>query len=204
VSGTHRGGSIAITDSGAVKLTATGSDVRLERIRGEASVSMRSGELKVSELAGPVDLDTTDTKVLLENLQKTTGILRIKAASGSVTVKGLRTEGRIDVRNAAVDVTLERPVPLAIYTEGGETVDITPAPGGYQLDAVARDASITVPEGTVDVSTTAEDQRAAGSVRGGGPTITIRTSHGPIRIRDETVSVKSSSVNPSTRETIKP
>ncbi len=59
---------------------------------------------------------------------------------GSVSVKGLRTEGRIDVREADVDVVVDRAAPLAIYSEGGDSVDLTPPDGGYQLDAVAMNA----------------------------------------------------------------
>ena len=58
-------------------------------------------------------------------------------------MKGLRTEGRIDARGAEVDAVIERAAPLAIYADGGDSVEITPPAGGYQLDAVANDGSIT-------------------------------------------------------------
>jgi hypothetical protein len=183
VSGTQRSGEIAVVDSGSLKLTTVGCDVRLERIRGEASLNMRSGELKASEIGGPIDLDTTGTDVQLEKLDKTTGILRITATSGEVSVKGLRTEGRIDVRNARVDAVIDRAAPLAIYSEGGSPVEITPPAGGYQLDAVASDSSITLPAGTLQVTSTGQERRATGPVRGGGPTITIRTTRGPITVQ---------------------
>jgi hypothetical protein len=183
VSGTQRSGELVVVDSGSLKLTTVGSDVRLERIRGEASLNMRSGELKASEIGGPIDLDTTGTDVQLEKLEKTTGILRITAASGELSVKGLRTEGRIDVRNTRVDAIIDRAAPLAIYSEGGAPVDLTPPAGGYQLDAVASDSSITLPAGTLEVTSTGQERRATGPVHGGGPTITIRTARGSITIR---------------------
>ena len=82
--------------------------------------------------------------------------------SGSVSVKGLRTEGRIDVRDADVDVVVERAAPLAIYAEGDDPIEITPPPGGYQLDAVASDGLITLPPDTLDVATKGEERRATG------------------------------------------
>ena len=103
--------------------------------------------------------------------------------SGSVSVKGLRTEGRIDVRGADVDVVVERAAPLAIYAEGGDPIEITPPAGGYQLDAVASDGNITLPPGTLEVTTTGQEHRATGPVNGGGPTITIRSAHGNITVR---------------------
>ena len=183
VSGSYRGGEVRITDVGGVKLTTVGTDVQLQQIRGEASLNMRSGELRGSDLAGPIDIDSNGTDIALEKLDKTTGILRINAVSGSVSVKGLRTEGRIDVRGADVDVVLERAAPLAIYVEGDDPLEITPPPGGYQLDAVASDGLITLPPDTLEVATKGEERRATGPVNGGGPTITIRSAHGNITVR---------------------
>jgi putative adhesin len=183
VSGNYRGGELRIADARGVKLTTIGTDVRLEQIRGDATLNMRSGELRGSEIGGPIDLDTIGTDIFLEKLDKTAGILRINAVSGSVSVKGLRTEGRIDVRGADVDVVVERAAPLAIYAEGGDPIEITPPAGGYQLDAVASDGSITLPPGTLEVATTGQEHRATGPVNGGGPTITIRSAHGNITVR---------------------
>jgi hypothetical protein len=82
-----------------------------------------------------------------------------------------------------VDVIVDRAVPLAIYSDGRETVSLTPPAGGYTLDAVASHSEITVAEGTVPVATNGQEQRATGAVKGGGPTITIRTARGPITVR---------------------
>jgi hypothetical protein len=183
VTGTHRGGSLLIADSGPLKLTTFGADVNVQRIRGEVSLTTRSGDLKGTELTGPIEIDANGTDVVLERLEKATGMLRINAASGSVTVKGLRTEGRIDVRGSRVDVIVDRAVPLAIYSDGRETVSLTPPAGGYTLDAVAGNAEITVADGAVPIVTNGQEQRAAGAVKGGGPTIAIRTARGPITVR---------------------
>lgn len=183
VSGNFRGGELRVTNAGSLKLTTIGVDVRLEQTRGEATLNMRGGELKGSELAGPIDIDSAGTDITLEKLDKTTGILRINAVSGSVSVKGLRTEGRIDVRGADVNVEVDRAAPLAIYSEGGDPIEITPPPGGYQLDAVANDGTITLPAGTLEVATSGQERRATGPVNGGGPTITIRSARGNIAVR---------------------
>jgi hypothetical protein len=183
VTGTHRGGTLAISDGGSIKVTTVNCDVQVERIKNEASLNTRGGDLKGTELAGPIDIEASGTDIVLEKLEKTTGILRIHAVSGSVSVKGLRTEGRIDVREADVDVIVDRAATLAIYSEGGDDVDLTPPDGGYQLDAVATNADVTVAGEAVPVVKTGEERRATGAVKGGGPTITIRTARGSITVR---------------------
>jgi hypothetical protein len=184
VAGNYRGGELRIAGAGSVKLTTSGTDVRLEQISGETSLNMRAGDLRGSELGGPIDLDTTGVDVEFEKLDKVNGMLRITATAGSVSLKGLRTEARIDARNSDVDAVLERAVPFAVYSEGGSPVEITPPPGGYQLDAVASDGTINVPADTVPVTANGDEHRATGPVKGGGPTITIRTSHGTITLRE--------------------
>lgn len=183
VSGNFRGGELRVTNAGSLKLTTIGAEVRLEQIRGEATLNTRAGELKGSELSGPIDIDSSGTDIVLEKLDKTTGMLRINAASGSVTVKGLRTEGRIDVRGAEVNVEIEHAAPLAIYSEGGDPIEITPPAGGYQLDAVANDGTISLPRDTLEVVTAGQERRATGPVNGGGFTITIRSARGNVVVR---------------------
>jgi hypothetical protein len=123
------------------------------------------------------------TDIQLEKLENTKGILRINATAGAVSAKGLRTEGRIDVRNARVDVVIDRAAPLAIYSEGTSPVELTPPAGGYQLDAIAGDGSLTVSDGALRVTGTGQEHRASGPVHGGGPTITIRSTKGAITVR---------------------
>jgi hypothetical protein len=184
VSGSHRGGELHIANAGTIKLTTTGTDAEVERIHGEMTMTMRGGELKSGDLAGPVDLDTNGTDITLERLDKTSGIVRVNAVGGSLDVKGLRTEGRFDVRSTDVEVSIERAAPLAIYSDGGNSIDVTPPSGGYQLDAVAAEGTISLPPGTLEVTSSDQEHRATGPINGGGPTITIRNKRGDITIRE--------------------
>ncbi len=183
LSGTYRGGELDVIDCGSLKLTTNGTEVRVNQIRREVSLNMRGGELRGGDIGGPIDLDTNGTDITLEKLDKTAGVLRVNATSGSVTLKGLRTDGRIDVRDAEVDIVVDRAAPLAIYAEGGAPIEITPPPGGYQLDAVASNGPITLPAGTLDVVTHEQERRATGPLNGGGPTLTIRSAHGSVTLR---------------------
>jgi hypothetical protein len=183
VSGTYRGGELRIADAGSVKLSTNGTELRLDRVRGEASVTMRGGELRGNDIVGPLELEGDGADIELDKLDKATGVMRIKATGGSVAVKGLRTEARMDVRGAEMDIVMEHAAPLAIYAEGGESIDVTPPPDGYELDAVASNGSITLPADTLEVTANGEERRATGAINGGGPTITLRSAHGSITVR---------------------
>jgi hypothetical protein len=183
VTGTHRGGELSIADSRSVKLTTMGTDVQLDRIADGTTLNLRSGEVRAGELGGPVEIEAQGADITIDKPQKVTGVLRITAASGSVRLSGLESEARIDARNAEVEVVAARPAPVAIYSEGNGSVEVTPAAGGYQLDALATNADISLPEGTLEITSNGEEHRAAGAVHGGGPTLTIRTAHAEIAVR---------------------
>jgi hypothetical protein len=183
VTAQHNGGKLRVSDVGPLKLTTRGSDVELDKVKGEATIGTRAGDLKAIDLSGPIDVESNGTDLTLDSLANTTGTLRVNAVNGSVSIKGLRTDGRIDARNAEVRVIIDRAAPLAIYSEGGESVELTPPPGGYQLDAIATDGRLTLPDGTLEVTTSGQQHRATGAVRGGGATITIRSSRGDITVR---------------------
>jgi hypothetical protein len=181
---THNGGSLTITDLGSLRLTTRGSDVLVERVKGETTLNVRAGELKAREVEGPLDVESNGSDVSIQKPPGTAGsTVRITAVNGKVSIEGLRTDGRIDSRNADVDVVVDRAAPLAIYSEGNHRVELTPPAGGYQLDAIAADGHITLPEGTLQVTTDDQQQRASGAVGGGGATITVRNSHGDIIVR---------------------
>lgn len=184
VSGSHRGGELHLSNVGSIKLSTNGTDTRLEQIRGEVSMTMRGGELKSKDLGGPIDLDTQGVDITMEKLEKATGIVRINAVGESLRVSGLRAEGRFDLRSVEVEVEFDRAVPFAIFSQGGESITITAPPGGYQLDAITKNGEITVPEGTVEVTSSGDERRATGAIRGGGPTITLRSDHGDITVRE--------------------
>ena len=181
---THRGGEFTVEDAGTVRLTTRGSDLRLARVRGETILLVQSGDVRARELLGSVEIDATNADLIMEELQHAKGPFRITAVDGEVTIRGLRAEARIDGRGTDIDVTMERPVPLAIFNTGGR-IEVVPPLEGFTLDAQATDGRLVVAEGlAIAVSTTPDgkEHRASGSVQGGGPTITVRATRGEVRV----------------------
>lgn len=184
VSGAHRGGDLHLSNVGSIKLTTTGTDTRIEQVRGDLTMTSRGGEVKCKDPGGSIDLDSQGTDITLEKLERATGMIRVNAVGGSLKVNGLRSDGRFDLRGTDLEVSLDRAAPLAIYSEGGESIEVTPPPGGYALDVITKNGQIRVPEGTVDVTSDGDERRAKGAIKGGGPAITIRSAHGDIEVKE--------------------
>jgi hypothetical protein len=180
---THRGGTLTIEDVAALKLNTRGSTIVLKGVTGDAAMQVQAGELRGQSIAGAIDVESNGTRINFEDLTSTRRPIRINAIGGSVKVAGLRSEARIDGRDTRIDVTIEQPAAVAIYNEQEEPMEVTLPAGGFQLDALAIDGSLTVPPGLPEVKTTENEQRASGAIGGGGPTVTLRSSRGNITIR---------------------
>jgi len=183
---THRGGDFTVEDAVAVRLNTRGSDVRLARISGESTLQMQGGDLRAAGLLGAVEIESSAADITLEDLQDARGPLRINATGGSVSIRGLGSEARIDGRETDIEVTFDRAAPVAIFNTG-DRIQITPPRDGFTLDAVATGGRITIPDALapqISSSATPDDKehRASGSVNGGGPSITIRATRGDIRV----------------------
>ena len=188
VSGVHRGGELALSHIGAIKLTTQNSDVKIVTVK-DLTMTIRGGEVRAEGITGVIEIESAQSDLTLERLEGTSSPVRVNANGGTVTIRGLSTEARVDGRNTGIDIVMDRAAPIAIYNEGDRDIEFTPPPGGYKLDALVRDGRLTPPEAltTLGLTPTATDDtkeiRATGSVAGGGPTITLRASRGDIVLR---------------------
>jgi hypothetical protein len=182
---THRGGQLLIDDVDSLKLaTRSGSEARVTRVRGDGSFDLQGGELEASQIGGAIDVESRTADVTLDDLDRSRGPLRVNAAGGTVSLKNAKSDTRVDGHNTEVEVTMaEGASSMAIYNDGGEDIRLTPPAGGYKLDAVAIDGRISLADDPLTVVVNGNEQRVSGTLKGGGPTITLRATHGNITIR---------------------
>jgi hypothetical protein len=189
VTGTHRGGKVTIEHAGTVKLSTRGSQVIVTDVKDLTLSMTAGGGLTASNIRGAIEIDGNQTDLKLLMLDKTKGPIRVNAVGGTLILDGLAAEARIDGRQTSIAVTMHQAVPLAIYNEGDEDVALTPPATGFKLDAVARDGRILPADVLQQLGVTHEpgdegkEARASGAVRGGGPTITVRTNRGNLVLK---------------------
>jgi hypothetical protein len=192
VSGTHRFGLLTIAGAGAIKLTTQGSESRFEGVK-DVTLSARGGETRLTGPTGAIEIDANQTDITLEALDAVSSPIRVSATGGTLAITGLRTEARVDGRNTEIGIVMDRAAPLAVYNEGEQDIQLTPPPGGYKLDALARDGRLTPAERFAELGVspiTSEDgkeMRATGPVAGGGPTLMLRATRGDIVLRSRSV-----------------
>lgn len=176
---THSNGELEIDGVPSLKLNARNSRGTVKHVTGSMTLDGIGGELALSDITGPLEIEARNSELRLDGLKTLKGPLRINSTGGELRVQGLQTEARIDGRNTDIEAALAAPAPVTIYNVGA--IRVAAPPGGYTLDAAATEGRITTEDGAIKASD-GNDQRAAGPVRGGGPTLTLRTTRGSITI----------------------
>ena len=192
----HRGGKLTITDVARLKLTGRSAEVRVTGVASDAAITIeQGGELSAGRIGGPLEVESRNAELTFEALENTRGPIRINSTNGSLTLKGLKSETRIDARNVDVSVAMAGAAPVAIYSDG-EDVGLVPPPDGFRLDAVITNGRIApdtmIKELGIETTTPPDSQetRATATVRGGGPTITIRATRADLTFREREAAAK--------------
>lgn len=175
------GSRLEIDGAGSLKLTSRNTSGIIKRVSGTVTMDATGAETRVEDLVGPLDIEARNAELTIDAGKLTKAPFRFNATGGRLRIEKLKTESRIDGRNTDMEVQLSGAAPITIYSTG-ETIIVTPPPGGYALDAVATEGSLTLEDGEFKVPSDGE-QRVSGNVRGGGPTLTLRANRGDIRVR---------------------
>lgn len=138
-------------------------------LRGVAGVDAKSksGDVKISDVAGPVTLDATSGTIELDGIK---GALDVEVNSGSVTGRHL-TGGAVKASTTSGDIDLELDEANSVTAKGTSgDIEITVPTGNYQVDT-------DVTSGEVD--------NEIGSTTGATHRLDARTTSGDITIKKD-------------------
>ena len=139
VAGSHRNGSMTVSDVGAVKLTLQRSRASFERVARGLTIDVRDGECRIDHVGGPVELDEMRAEVTIAN---PSGAVRVGGTDGRITLVHPLAESTIDVRRAEIEVQLAAAVPLRLLTTDDTLRLLLDGPPAVTMDAVARQGRI--------------------------------------------------------------
>jgi DUF4097 and DUF4098 domain-containing protein YvlB len=173
IDGTH-GNADLHTGSGDVKLSNLQGELRLQTGSGnvrahEVSGSVRggagSGDIEIDENGqGDIDLHTGSGNIVVRGIQ---GAFHGEAGSGDITAEGTQS-GNWEVRTGSGNVHIR------LQSNAAFDADLSTSSGEINVDAPIE---MTV-QGRVEVH-----KHIQGKVRGGGPTLSVRTGSGDVHIQ---------------------
>lgn len=178
----HVGGPLEVDGGASLKLTARNSRGTVAHIAGLTSIDATGGKLRMTDITGPLEIESRNSDIALERTTVLKAPLRYNGTGGELRLEGLRTEARVDGRNTDIDIVMDAPAPVTIYNLGA--IRVTAPPGGYTLDAVATEGRIESQDSNITATPDGgADARAQAKIHGGGPTLTLRSTRGRIEVR---------------------
>ena len=177
------GGSIRIDDvDGKLRARTSGGSITATRIGDEAELRTSGGSIKLADIDGPVSAHTSGGSITAEAIY---GPLDAGTSGGSIRLAAIH--GAVQATTSGGAITAE------IVGQPGEDMSLKTSGGSVTLeldDDVRADIDARASGGRVRsdlaiaVQGEIERSRLQGTLNGGGPLLTLRTSGGSVNIRE--------------------
>jgi DUF4097 and DUF4098 domain-containing protein YvlB len=177
----HSGsGSIQVGATGGSVKASTGSgQITVDGAKGQLDASSGSGSIHLRGIAGDATVNTGSGSIEVE--QTAAGTVRATNSSGSIKAWGLRGGLYAHTSSGSIRVQGTPTNPWDVNTSSGSIRLDLPSEAKFTLRAQTGSGSINV-DHPVTIQGSVDKHRLEGHVRGGGPTISARTSSGSIDI----------------------
>jgi hypothetical protein len=167
---------------GNIDLEAGSGDMQLSRLTGELRFQTGSGNVRGRELSGPARIKAGSGDIEVEEVGA--GDVDIRTGSGNITVSGVNggfsaEAGSGDIRGNGT------PKSLWNIRTGSGNVDLrVPSESGFNVDISSNSGTVVVdhPVTTTVQGRVQERKSVVGKVGNGGPTISVHTGSGDIRL----------------------
>ncbi|HET8797179.1 MAG TPA: DUF4097 family beta strand repeat-containing protein [Thermoanaerobaculia bacterium] len=194
------GGSVDLADiGGTVEAKTSGGSIRTGRLAGRARLTTSGGSIRVGGGTAEIIAHTSGGSIEIGN---TTGRVEAKTSGGSITLAqvggdvyartsggGIRIEdagGTVDASTSGGSITASLSRQLSgdsrLSTSGGSVNVAVASSVKLDLDAQASGGGVRS-DLPITVRGTQEDNAIRGQINGGGPTLTLRSSGGGIRVK---------------------
>jgi len=185
---THSGEIHVASAAGPADLKSYGGDIEIGPVGGELRAQTLAGDIRAGNVAGAAVAQTSGGDI---RIGRVSGSADAKTAGGDIVLQAVEGSVHAETGGGEVRVTILTREPrggISIRNAGGDVTLIVPANFKGDLDLTALDADLDetairsdFPE--IAVTRRSGSQQGSGSLNGGGPKVTVRTSSGSIRIR---------------------
>jgi len=184
-----------------LRLQTTNGDINVSSLNGQVSIHTQNGKIDAEHLLGTIDIGSSNGAITLDTLQ---GVMTVHTTNGSITASRLdgkcevsttnglvRIEGRFESlnvtsTNGGVFTRAESGSRMAsdwsIETTNGGVDMSVPKDLAANLDANTNNGSIKL-DLPVTVQGDAGRNAVRGTLNGGGPQLSLRTTNASIHIR---------------------
>jgi putative adhesin len=164
-------------------LESGSGDMRLSRVTGPVHVHTGSGNIEALSISGPISAEAGSGDLRLQ--EKADDEVNVRTGSGNIEILGITSGLRADAGSGDVTVEGRRAGNWEIRTGSGNVRLRLPPEAQFNLEARTSSGTVVVdPSITMTVQGRVAESRRfiTGTVRGGGPPISVHTGSGDIHV----------------------
>ncbi len=187
-----------LTHAGEVKVASAGSgaeiktfggDIRLGPVKGDLKAHTLAGDVRAGAIVGSATVDTSGGDIRIARIG---GSAIARTGGGDIVLPGVGGGVTAETGGGEVRIVLLARQPkggVTVRNAGGDVVLTVPSDFQADLDLQVEDTGdtedvlIRTDFPGISVTRGEDTQRASGSLNGGGPRVSVRTSSGSIRLR---------------------
>jgi hypothetical protein len=174
-----RGDNISLDDiTGAGHINGEFDSIKLARIAKGVSFKSERTDLGFSRLDGDLDMDSGDLRA-----SDLLGPLRLVTRSKDIRMTGVSGEVHLENANGSVELHMNKLGGMQVENRKGDIQIYLPDKAGFQMDARAHGGEVNTDFSALKVNNGDELATASGTVGSGGPHVVISSEHGTIEIR---------------------
>lgn len=174
-----RAGDIALQDvKGAARLSGEFDSIKLAKIASSVSFKSARTDLEFSRLNGELDMDSGDMRA-----SDLTGPLRLLTRSKDIRLTGVNGDVRLENENGAVELRMNKLGSMQVSNRDSDIQIYVPDKAGFQVDAHSRGGEIESDFDALKINNGDDQATARGTVGAGGPRLVISNEHGGIELR---------------------
>jgi hypothetical protein len=174
-----RGDDISLDDiKGAARINGEFDSLKLARIAKGVSFKSERTDLVFPRLDGDLDMDSGDLRA-----SDLLGPLRLVTRSKDIRMTGVSGEVHLENANGSVELHMSKLGGMQVENRRGDIEVYLPDKAGFQVDARARGGEVNTDFSALKVNNGDDPATASGTVGSGGPHLVISNEHGTIEVR---------------------
>ncbi|HLB90180.1 MAG TPA: DUF4097 family beta strand repeat-containing protein [Terriglobales bacterium] len=174
-----RGGDITVGEvKGTLRLNGEFDSLKLSKIANTVNFRSERTDMELSKLNGDLDMDSGDMRA-----SDVIGPLRLSTRHKDIRLEGMAGDVRLKDENGSVEVRMSKLGSMQVENRRGDIQIYVPDKAGFQLEAKARGGEVESDFGELKINNASDQATATGTVGGGGPHLVINNEHGTIEIR---------------------
>jgi DUF4097 and DUF4098 domain-containing protein YvlB len=166
--------------SGDVKLTGDFyGDMQLSKLAKGFSFRSSRTELQLAKLDGDFNMNPGDLRA-----SDVAGPMRVMTKSTDIHLDGVSGELRVENSNGNIEIHSSKLGPMDISNQTGDVHVVVPERSGFQVDVRTKNGDVESSDfSNLKVESQNGGSHASGSIGSGGPTVKVSNEHGNIEIR---------------------